>query len=443
MFRRQLTLPLLVAVVTLSAVAAPPASAADPFTTAIQAWTKQWTKQWQTMTKQVNAQWAAQWKAMWTKQGVSATTPYVAKGFTVELPVGSPGAKVGGLGVNSGGTGAAIAVGSLLGGTGQLFLVDTLKTTAVEVPQSVTLPFDGSNSLSVDGKRVVFLSGLGIFAKPYVFTKGATTATPLSTKTTGQPSISANGITYAYATDGGLLGKDTIEIGDPFVGKPTEIATAATTTTTFGRPQVSGDGRYVGYLSWTASKTEFKQYDKKTAATITVDLATKTLPTGGSPVLADWSWDLRRLLVTRTTSGNRTAYLVDLKGITRTITALPGAVAGESTPTLRADSAAVAVATPTPMDASDTNNAVDLGWLNIAGTKYERQSVGADGQLLPAGIGAVPLGGRVPRFAAADTAVASFWVSPATSGGGESVYVRTTLPVPNVVTPVPTTPTAN
>jgi hypothetical protein len=102
----------------------------------------------------------------------------------------------------------------------------------------------------------------------------------------------------------------------------------------------------------------------------------------------------------------------------------------------------VAVATPTPMDASDTNNAVDLGWLNIAGTKYERQSVDADGKQLPSGIGAGGLlGGRVPRFAAADTAVASFWVSPATSGGGESVYVRTTLPVPNAVTP--TTPAAN
>ena len=436
--RRQLTISLLFAAILASAVTAPPASAADPFTKAVQAWTKQWTKQWQTMQKQMNAQWAKQWAALWTKQGVSPTTPIVAKGFTVELPVGSPGLKVGGLGVNSGGTGAAIAVGSILGGTGQLFLVDTLRQQSVEVPQSVTLPFDGSNAISIDDKRVVFLSGLGLFAKPYVFTKGAPAATPLSTKATGQPSISTDGKTYAYAADGGLLGKDTVEIGDPFVGTPAVVGTAATSTTTFGRPQISGDGRYIGWLSWTASKTEFLQYDKKSATTITVDLATKGLPTGGSPALADWSWDARRLLITRTTSGTRTAYLVDLKGITRTITTLPGAVSGESTPTLRADSAQVAVATPTPMDASDTNNAVDLGWVNIAGTKYERQSIGADGKQLPSGIGAVAIGGRVPRFAAADTAVASFWVSPATSGGGESVYVRTTLPVPNAV--APTTP---
>ncbi|MBJ7472896.1 MAG: hypothetical protein JHD16_16435 [Solirubrobacteraceae bacterium] len=441
MFRRQLTTPLLVAAILVSATAAPPAHAVDPFTKQIQAWQKQWNKQWATMVKQMNAQWQAQWKSMWTKQGINPTTPYVAKGFTVELPVGGPGLKVGGLGVNPGGTGAAIAVGSVLGGTGQLFLVDTLRQSSVEVPQSVTLPFDGSNALSLDGKRVVFLSGLGIFAKPYAYTKGAPTATPLSTKTTGQPSISSDGKTYAYATDGGLLGRDTVEIGDPFVGTPTVIGTAATSTTTFSRPQVSGDGRYIGWLSWTASKTEFKQYDKKTQTTVTVDLAEKGLPTGGSPVLADWSWDSRRLLVTRTTSGNRTAYLVDLKGTTRTVTTLPGAVAGESTPTLRADSAAVAVATPTPMDSSDTNNAVDLGWVNAAGTKYERQSIDAEGKQLPSGIGAVAIGGRVPRFAAADTAVAAFWVSPATVGGGESVYVRTTLPVPNVVV-APTTPPA-
>ncbi len=441
MFRRQLTPPLLVAALLISGAAAQPAAAADPFTKQIQAWQKQWTKQWQEMTKRVNAQWSAQWKLLWTKQGVSPTTPIVAKGFTVELPVGAPGTQVGGLGVNSGGTGAAIAVGSVVGGTGKLFLLDTLRQQAVEVPQSVTLPFDGANALSVDGKRVVFLSGLGIFAKPYAFTKGAPAATPLSTKTTGQPTISSDGKTYAYAADGGLLGKDTVEIGDPFVGTPTTIGTAATTTTTLSRPQVSGDGRYTGYLAWTASKTEFRQYDKKTGATVTVDLATKGLPTGGSPVLADWSWDLRRLLVTRTTSGNRTAYLVDLKGTTRTVTTLPGAVNGESTPTLRADSAAVAVATPTPMDASDTNNAVDFGWVNAAGTKYERLSVDAAGKQLPGGIGSVLFGGRVPRFAAADAGVAGFWVSPASSGGGESVYVRTTLPVPNAV--APTTPAAN
>lgn len=430
---------LLVAALVVPAVAAPSALAVDPLTKQIQAWQKQVAAQIAAMNKKI----ADQWKAAAAGGGVSSTTPIVNKGFTVEIPVGTPGVKVGGLGVNPGGTGAAIAVGTVLGGTGDLFLVDTLKQASVKVPQGVTLPFDGSNAISLDGKRVVFLSGLGIFAKPYAFTKGAPTAKPLSTKTTGQPSISSDGKTYAYAAPGGLLGKDTIEIGDPFVGTPTVIGTAATTTTTLSRPQVSGDGRYTGYLSWTASKTEFNQYDKKTGKTITVDLATRGLPTGGSPVFADWSWDGRRLLITRTTSGNRTAYIVDLKGITRTVATLPGAVAGESTPTLRADSAAVAVATPTPMDATDTNNAVDLGWINAAGTKYERQSLGPDGLQLPGGIGAVLVGGRVPRFAAADTAVAAFWVSPASTGGGESVYVRTKLPVPNAVpvTTPPTTPT--
>lgn len=437
MSRRPLAISLLAAVLLVPAVTAPPASAADPITKAIQAWQKQWTKQWNDMVKRTTAQ----WNSWWTRKGVDPTTPYVAKGFTVEIPVGGPGVFVGGLGVNQAGTGAAVAVGPTpIFGTGKLFLTDTIKLTSAEVPKDVTLPFDGSNALSVDGKRVVFLSGLGPLAKPFVYTRGAPAAIALGSKTTGAPVLSADGKVWAGTSDGGLLGKDTIERGDAVTGTAATIATASVIGQDFSRPQVSGDGRYTGWLAKSSNATSFKQYDVKAGTTISVDLVEKGIPLGGDLALADWSWDLRRLLVTRTAGSTRTVYLVDLKGVSRTVTTVPPSAIGESTPTLRADSAAVAVATPTATDATDTNNSIDLAWVNAAGTKYERQSFDAAGKQFPNGISLVPLGARIPRFAVADTAVASFWVNPASTGGGESVFVRTTLPVLNTT---PTAPAAN
>lgn len=437
MSRRPITVSLVAAVLLVPAVAAPPASAADPITKAIQAWQKQWTKQWNDMVKRTTAQ----WNSWWTKKGVDPTSPYVAKGFTVEIPVGGPGIYVAGLGVNQAGTGAAVAAGATpIIGTGKLFLTDTIKLTSSEVPKDVTLPFDGSNALSVDGKRVVFLSGIGIFAKPFSYTRGAPEAVALGSKTTGAPVLSADGKVWAGTSDGGILGKDTIERGDAVTGATTTIATASVIGQDFSRPQVSGDGRYTGWLAKSSQATSFKQYDQKTGTTISVDLVEKGLPLGGDLTLADWSWDLRRLLVTRTAGSTRTVYLVDLKGVSRTVTTLPPAAIGESTPTLRADSAAVAVATPTATDATDTNNSIDLAWINAAGTKYERQSFDAAGKQFPNGISLVPLGARIPRFAVADTGVASFWVNPASTGSGEAVFVRTTLPVLNTT---PTTPAAN
>lgn len=440
MSRRRLSISLLAAVLLVPAVAAPPASAADPFTKAIQAWQKQWTKQWNDMVKRTTAQ----WNSWWTKRGVNPTTPYVAKGFTVEIPIGGPGIYVAGLGVNQAGTGAAVAVGATpIIGTGKLFLTDTIKQTSTEVPKEATLPFDGSNALSVDGKRVVFLSGIGILAKPFSYTRGAPAAVALGSKTTGAPVVSADGKVWAGTSDGGLLGKDSIERGDAATGATTTIATSSVIGQDFSRPQVSGDGRYTGWLAKSSQATSFKQYDHKTGTTVSVDLAEKGVPLGGELVLADWSWDLRRLLVTRTAGSTRTVYLVDLKGVSRTVTTLAPSALAESTPTLRADSAAVAVATATPTDSTDTNNAVDLAWINAAGTKYERQSFDAGGKQFPSGIGQVPLGQRIPRFAAADTGVASFWVNPASTGGGEAVFVRTTLPVLNTTPTTPAAPAAN
>jgi hypothetical protein len=426
---RKVLIPVLAALLLVTATTQP-AQAQDPFTAAIQKWQKQFAKQWQDAVKRMQAQIAA---AM-TKKGYDPTKPYVSQGFTVEVPAGPLGAQVGGLGVNQTGTAVAVAVGSPLGITGDLYLVDTLKQLPTKLTQGVTLPFDGTDALSLDGHRVVFTSGVGPLSRPYSYATNPGTYVQLSSKQGSQPSISANGKFYAVMTDGGLLGKDTVIVGDPLkgiTGTPITTETAASSSVVFGRPQISGDGHFVGYLVTTGSKVEFHEYDTKLGVLTKVDLSTKGLPAGGTNVLTDWSWDLRRLLVSRTVGSIRTLYIVDLLGTSRVATTLPAAVGGESSPTFRADGTTVAVATPNPTDASDTNGTTDLAWVNPGWLNPQRQSFGVDGKQLVKGIGLTSLGQRIPRFAVADSGTAAFWVNPASTGGGESVYVRTTLPVPN------------
>lgn len=430
--RTRRTAPILATVVLASALAAPTAGAADPWTN------------WQNQIKAAIKKAQDQYKASLVKGGVNPTTPLVAKGFTVEIPVGGPGIQVGGIGVNQAGTAAAVAVGTALGGTGDLYLVDTIKRTTVKVPQGVSLPWTSSDTVSNDGRRVVFTSGLGIFAKPYVYTRNAAEAVPLATKNTGQPVISGDGKSVAFASDGGLLGKDAVSAGDAGTGVTEAIEVAPDSATSFGRPQISGDGRYVGYLVTTSTSVLFHTYDRRTKTLRSTDLRTEhSLPAKGSTVLTDWSWDGRWALVAQSVGSVRTLYVVDLKGFSRAITSLPYAAAGESNPTLSADAKSIALATPTPTDASDTNNATDLAWVNLAATSYKRQSFDAAGAQLTSGIGLTLLGQRVPRFAVSDLATAAFWAGRAPTGGGETVYVRTTLPVVNppvATTPVATTP---
>lgn len=436
--RRTLTATALSATALLAAGPATQAQAADPFTAQIKKLQQQWQKQWEASMKRMQLQWQDQWKSLWIKKGQNPDAPYVARGFTVGIPLQGGITQVGGLGTNSTGTAAAVAVGTLLGGTGDLYLVDTVRLTTQKVPQGVSLPFDGKDAISLDGRRVVFNSGLGPLTRSYAYVRGSNAAVQLTTKESSQPVLSSDGKTYALQTEGGIFGKDTIAIGDPTAGSAglETIATAANNTTHFHRPQVSGDGRYTAWIQTVGSTATFKQYDRRTKATISTNLADLGLPAGGAPVFADWSWNSRYLLVTRTTGSVRTVYLVDLKGSTRVVTTLPAAVNGESSPTLRADAARVAVATPRATDTTDTNNATDLAWVNIAGTRFERQSFADGDAQLPNGIGLTQLGTRIPRFAVADTGVASFWVEKAPGlGAGELLYVRTTLPVVNTAPP--------
>lgn len=453
---RSLTTTALLAIAMVIGGPVASASAADPFSNQWKTWQRQWNYslkkmqvQWKSLQQQwagqwtsLQSQWEEQWRNAWVQKGVNPDQPYIAKGFTVEIPLEGGITQVGGLGTNSTGTAGVLAVGSILGGTGDLYMLDTVRMTSTKVPQGVQLPFDGSNSLSLDGRRVVFTSGIGPLARAYAYVRGSNSAVQLTTKETSQPSISGNGKYYALQTEGGIFGKDTIAIGDPTEGTSglQTIATASSTglSVNYGRPQISADGRYTAWLQTSGSTTTYKQYDKSTDTTKSVDLSTVGLPGGGSVTFADWSWNMRYLLITRTAGSTRTVYVVDLAGATRTVTQLPPAVNGESQPVLRADNAAVAVATPKATDSSDTNNATDLAWVNLAGTKFERQSFGTDNQQLPNGIGVTQLGTRVPRFTVADSGVANFWVQKAPGiGTGEVLYVRTTLPVENT-TPVAT-----